>query len=125
MPSGRLTDYNDEIVEKAWEYVNEAHIEKGHIIPTIAGLAMHIGVSRDTCYEWAKHEDKLFSDIMENLMQIQEQELVSKGLTGKFVSPITKLLLTKHGYSDKIEQDNTSSDGSNAPNTIIIKGAGE
>ena len=31
------------------------------------------------------------------------------------------MMLTKHGYSDKVEQDHTSSDGSMTPKEIIIR----
>jgi hypothetical protein len=33
------------------------------------------------------------------------------------------MMMTKHGYSDKVEQDVTSSDGSLAPTRIIIEAA--
>jgi hypothetical protein len=33
------------------------------------------------------------------------------------------MMLTKHGYSDKVETDVTSSDGSLAPTQIIIRAA--
>lgn len=68
------------------------------------GLALHLGIAKSTCFQWAIDEGKeQFSDIVRQVEQKQEEILVSKGLTGDFTSPITKLMLTKHGYSDRQE----------------------
>lgn len=118
MPSGRLTDYSPEIVEKAWEYANGGWIKAGDKVPSIAGLACEIGIHRETCHEWAKDKNKVFSDILRAIAQKQERELLNNGLSGTFNPPITKMMLSKHGYSDKIESDLTSSDGSMTPQII-------
>jgi hypothetical protein len=123
MVSGRLTDYSNEIVEKAWEYVNGGWITAGDKVPSIAGLACEIGIHRETCYEWAKDKNKVFSDILKAIAQKQERELLNNGLDGTFNPPITKMMLSKHGYSDRVEQDITSSDGSMAPTRIVIEAA--
>ena len=112
MAGGRPTDYTPELVAKAWEYANGGWVECGHMVPSVAGLALHLGISRETCYAWEKDEAKEFSDILCRIALNQECDLINGGLSGKFNSPITKMMLTKHGYSDRIEQDNTSSDGS-------------
>jgi hypothetical protein len=112
MTAGRPTLYTPKLVKAAWDYVNGGWITAGDKVPTVAGLACEIGVHRDTCHEWAKDDSKQFSDILQEIAQKQERELVNNGLTGDFVAPITKMMLTKHGYSDKVEQDHTSSDGS-------------
>lgn len=123
MPAGRPTDYTPELVAKAWEYAEGGWIAAGDKVPSVAGLACEIGIHRDTCHEWAKDKNKEFSDILKAIAQIQERELVNNGLTGDFTAPITKMMLTKHGYSDKLEQDHTSSDGSLAPQQIVIRAA--
>jgi len=50
----------------------------------------------------------------------QERKLVTGGLEGKYNPAITKMMLTKHGYSDKVEQAHTSPDGSMSPTRIEI-----
>jgi hypothetical protein len=120
MTAGRPTSYTKELVEAAWEYVNGGWITAGDKVPTVAGLACEIGIHRDTCHEWAKDESKEFSDILQAIAQKQERELVNNGLAGEFVAPITKMMLTKHGYSDKVEQDVKSSDGSMTPKSSEI-----
>jgi len=109
-------------VKAAWDYVNGGWITAGDKVPTVAGLACEIGVHRDTCHEWAKNDNKQFSDILQEIAQKQERELVNNGLTGDFVAPITKMMLTKHGYSDKVEQHVTSPDGSMTPTQVIVQG---
>jgi hypothetical protein len=108
----RPTDYTPALLKKAKEYLAN-YEELGDAIPSIAGLAVELQVSRDTIYDWRKHEDKKeFSDILQDILSTQERILVSKGLKGEFNSNIAKLALGKHGYTDK--QDVTS-DGKALP----------
>jgi len=125
MPAGRPTYYTPELVAKAWEYANGGWIVAGDPVPSVAGLACEIGVRRETCHAWAKDETKEFSNILGVIAENQERQLVKNGLLGEFSSPITKMMMTKHGYSDKLEQDHTSSDGSLRPTTIIIADAND
>jgi hypothetical protein len=109
----RPTDYNPEILESALNYLANFK-ELGDVVPTVAGMACEIGVSRETIYAWAKDESKPeFSDILMQVMEKQERNLVNGGLAGGFNPAVTKMLLTKHGYSDKSEvvQDVTVRDG--------------
>jgi len=46
---------------------------------------------------------------------LQHRGLVNGGLSGKFNPAITKMMMTKHGYSDKQELAHTSPDGSMSP----------
>lgn len=104
MAGGRPTKYCPEILEAAREYIAnyQAHGDK---IPSIAGLAVVLKVGRDTLHIWAKDEDKAeFSYILAELLATQEKLLVNNGLDGTFNAAITKLVLGKHGYSEKLEQ---------------------
>ena len=92
----------------------------GDMIPSIEGMAEHLGLHRDTLYAWAKQKDKGFSDILGRCMQVQAKTLVNNGLNNTFNSAITKLVLGKHGYHDKMEQDITSSDESMKPTIIQL-----
>ena len=113
--TGRPRTYKPDMVEKARRYI-ASHEDFDDPVPTVAGLACVLGVVRDTCYQWAKDEDKPeFSDILSELAQKQERCLVRGGLMSDFNAPIAKMMLTKHGYSDRVESDHTSSDGSMTP----------
>lgn len=118
MAGGRPTVYNAELLKRAKGYLT-AFKDMGDMIPSIAGLACVLGVTRETCHTWAKDPEKAeFSDILKELMQRQERELINGGIGGSFNSTITKLVLSKHGYSDKVETDLKSSDGSMTPNVV-------
>ena len=123
MSAGRPSIYTPELVKRARGYLT-SYQDMGDEVPTVAGLACVLGVVRDTCYQWASDPEKAeFSDILKELAQRQERVLVNKGLKGDFNAPITKMMLTKHGYSDRVENDHTSSDGSLAPLRIVIEAA--
>ena len=115
----RPTKWNKEIEEKAQAYINDYEMY-GDMIPSIEGMAEHLGLHRDTLYDWAKHKDKGFSDILRLTIQNQERTLINNGLNNTFNSAITKLVLGKHGYHDKMEQDITSSDESMKPTVIQL-----
>ena len=67
-----------------------------------------LGLSRETLRLWSKDEDKEeFFGILEAINQKQECVLLDNGLTGKFNSTITKLVLGKHGYHDRPQQGDT------------------
>lgn len=105
---GRPTDYSKEILDKVSDYILN-HKEYGDEVPSVAGLSTHLNIARSTIYDWASQEDKKeFSDILEKLLSTQEKALINSGLNGKFNSTITKLILTKHGYTDKAD---VTSDG--------------
>lgn len=100
---GRPTKYNKEILEKAIAYLDGGY-EALEPVPTIAGLSLQLNIARETVYDWAKQDEKGdFSDIVSNLMAKQEMGLMAGGIRGEFNASITKLALTKHGYSDKQE----------------------
>lgn len=105
---GRPTEYNEEILNKAKEYLESCtDTDKGVKLPSIEGLARYLQIARSTLYLWEKeHQD--FSDILEDIKTEQAERLINNGLSGNYNSTITKLILTKHGYSDKTESDVTS-----------------
>lgn len=104
MPMGRPSKYTPELLEMAQHYVDN-YEEYDDPIPSIAGLACELGISRDTLHTWAKDPDKVeFSDIYIKLMSSQERSLLKGGLRDGFSPAVTKMVLTKHGYSDRVEQ---------------------
>ncbi len=104
MPAGRPSLYTPELLEKAYEYLEVWQTLEHNVMPSIAGLSVFLGVSRETCRAWQLEADKEeFSGICRELMAKQELILADKGLTGDFNPTITKLMLTKHSYSDRQE----------------------
>lgn len=117
---GRPTDFNEQILIDAKAYIDSCEDEQRSVVtgesenytkyeeklkvklPTIEGLARHLKIHRTTVYAWQK-EHLEFSYIIEELLQKQAERLLSNGLSGDYNSTIAKVLLTKHGYTDKQE----------------------
>lgn len=130
---GRPTEYNDQILVRARAYLDlcqdsdrkideelEPQPHGGSLkrsrenildvkIPTKGGLARYLGVHRDTLYAWSKVYPE-FSDIMEAVGAEQEDRLINKGLSGAYNPTIAKVLLTKHGYREGIDQTTNDKD---------------
>ena len=115
---GRPSKYTDQTVSNAVHYIENYDTEFGDQMPTVAGLALHLDISKETVYEWGRNGKYLhFSDILNRLMAEQERILLNKGLDGTFNSAITKLVLSKHNYSDR--QDITTN-GQSIKNDWVI-----
>jgi len=120
-PGGRPTKYNDQTIPKTQFYLDNFEA-LGDKIPSIAGLADHLEVTRETVHDWLLQEEKAeFSYNVKRILQRQEKVLANKGLDGEFNSSITKLLLTKHGYSDKVEGTLGGPGGAPIPIQYIIQ----
>lgn len=112
-----------ESLAKAKEYLMGGYETVGDVVPSVAGLACYLGVSRKTVYEWVKESTDL-SDTLEGILAMQENKLINKGLNGDFNPTITKLMLANHGYSEKQEVDHKSSDNSMSPTKIVLVAGG-
>jgi len=111
-------------LEEAREYIQGGYEANGEVIPTMSGLAVHLGVARDTVINWAKQESNKHREewqyISEWLKAVQEVKLINKSLLREFDSTISRLILsTNHGYNEKSRVDHVSSDGSMTPKATI------
>ena len=122
---GRPTEYKPAILKKAKEYLEKCVDEEEDLVksqgdkstsyehrvkvklPSIEGLARYLGIARSAIYNWAD-EHAEFKDILEQILAEQAERLVNMGLSGDYNPTIAKLILTKHGYTDKTETDVTS-----------------
>ena len=111
MAGGRPTKYSPAVLEKTREYA-ENYRAHGDPVPTIAALALILDVDRTTIHAWSKEAGKEeFSYLLTRIELGQERELVSGGIKGEFNPAITKMMLTKHGYTDKVEQTHQGPNG--------------
>jgi hypothetical protein len=116
----RPTKYNKDLVDKARQYV-ETYEEHGHAFPSLVGLADVIDIHTTTLAKWAREEGKEeLSCILDAINRKQQLVAWNKGLTGQYNANLVKLLLGKHGYSEKAQVDSISSDGSLHPTKIVI-----
>jgi hypothetical protein len=114
--SGRPTKLNQELIDLAAKYLKK-HDNFGakSMLPTVERLSIILNVNRDTLYAWdaLPEEEKTplhvaFSDIFMRLKAVQADKLLQMGLTGRYNPVITKLMLTKHDYTDKTQTDLTT-----------------
>jgi hypothetical protein len=90
---GRPTKYTKELVSAIDEFFNEA-VPTNMRIPTVEGLCLKIGISRNTAYRWAK-ENEEFSDTLELIKVKQKEYLTEIGIFGgkEINATIVSLLL--------------------------------
>lgn len=109
---GRPSKYTPKLLAKAKEYLDSGWEEQEELFPSHVGLCLYIGIGKSTAYDWAKEEGKqAFSDIFEQIMMKQELKIVRNAITGDYNSTIAKVMLTKHGYSDKQQTELTGANG--------------
>lgn len=106
-------------IKRGWEYL-QTFKDHGDVVPTAAGLALAIGVSRKTVFNWVNANREGMAELYETLLATQERILVNRGLTGEFNQGVTKMMLSNNfGYSDRQQFDHISSDSSMTP-TIYV-----
>jgi hypothetical protein len=131
---GRPTKYCEEILHLAQEYINKPFFEtvtkdvptkngietvayeRPNGIPSIAGLAVCLKVSRETIYRWSeKHSD--FCDTLEELKVKQKEFLLYHGLTKGYDSSFAKFVsVNMTDMSDKKEVETNAQ-----PISVTIK----
>lgn len=122
-PVGRPSKLTRELVDKANFYMLSEFQNQGDAVPSHAGLCCYLGIVKSTLYEFAKLKCDLgikFSNTLDAIKVKQEKMLLSGGLLSTYNAPITKLMLTNHGYSDKQEVDLSSHDGTMTPSPAVV-----
>lgn len=96
--SGRPTDYSEEKLKKAQDYLEKCIADKSSM-PSVSELAVVLGVNRETIVSWADDEDKKeFSNTYKRVKALQEQDIISKGLKGKY-NPSMSIFLLKANHN--------------------------
>ena len=116
---GRPTRYTPELIEATHKYIATDWQAAGDAIPSVAGLSLAVGVPQSTLYD-LMHRYSEYRALIDQLLAVQQQRLLTNGLNGTFNPTIAKLILGRHGYSDKVDvqQDITSGGESLAPATF-------
>ena len=108
------TKKTKELLKKCEDYIEECGLVDDKLkMPSVAGLALYLGISRSILNEWRSDEkergdkDCPISDTLSIIKGEQHELLINNGLMGTFSPAIAKLMLHNHGYSDRVETDNT------------------
>jgi hypothetical protein len=106
----RPSEYDPSVLDVAEDYINNFKDKYEDAIPSAAGLACVLGISKSTLYLWKDAHPEL-SDTLSRLQSSQERQAINNGITGVFNPTITKLVLANHGYHDKVDQELTGANG--------------
>jgi hypothetical protein len=102
---GRPSKYTPELLEKAKGYIAK-YESLDHAFPSDIGLADYLDIGTTTLYDWEKDEDKKeFADILGEIDRKQQLVAWNRGLRGDYNANLVKLLLGKHGFSEKRENE--------------------
>ena len=110
---GAPSQYSKTILSKAKEYLDQWE-ELGDYIPQLCGLSEHCQICETTRQKYEKEHEE-FAAVCARVRARQQRVLINKGLSRQADASLSKLLLMKHGYSDRVETDIKSSDGSMSP----------
>ena len=103
-PGGRPTKYNVGMLQSTLEYLENCKADE-RSLPSVEGLALSLGINKDTVYEWDKRYPK-FSDALKEIKMAQKQRLQENGLTNRFNPTMAIFLLkTNHGMIEKTQVD--------------------
>ncbi len=103
---------DDVVINKAVKYLNEFKTAfrsgkkiaiRGETIPSLAGMALYIGISKRALEEKIKSNGRL-GRLNNELMALQEAIALNLGLEGKLNRYITGLVLNRHGYKNPQEE---------------------
>ena len=113
MPGGRPTKLTQDTIVRAQEFL-DTYMDNGYAFPCAVGLAQWLGVVRSTVHLWAKGETPLhaqFSDMLDLIQEEQHRVLWERGMNGSYNANLVKLALTKHNYSDKVQNEHSGPEG--------------
>lgn len=104
---GRPTKYDPlAIFPKIEEYIKMCGTQNQRL-PTIEGLALALGVNRDTLYQWDKDYPE-FSDTLKRILDLQKVQLMDDGMYGgKEVNAGMAIFLLKANHGMKENDPST------------------
>lgn len=99
-------EYNAYIIIPTTDNYLKTYEIYGDTLPSVPGLAIALGVSKEAILQWAEDEDKSeFAKRIDQLQCIAEKQIINLGLTGKWSPVLSKLLLGQYGHSDKATKE--------------------
>jgi hypothetical protein len=117
---GAPTKYTPQIIEELNEYLKEA-IPQNMKIPTVEGIALRLGITKKTLYNWSEVHPE-FLHALDKLKMMQKEALIETGIFGgKEINQAIIALLLKVNH-DMIETTRQEIGGINGqPITILAE----
>lgn len=117
---GRPTKLTPEVFEKATGYLESCketkNSEGAAELPTLAGMAVWLHVSKDSLKRWAEANEE-FCAMLGDIAEEQEKRLINHGLTGKYNGNLAKFILSaRHEYREKSDM---TTDGKALPTPLL------
>lgn len=114
MPAGRPTKYDPKMIRLIQDFLNDSK----YVIHTRNGFAKYIGVNEDTLVEWEKVYPA-FSAAIKAIMENQQDELITRGLSGKY-NPTMSIFLLKANHGMIETEKRILAGDKNEPLTIEL-----
>ncbi len=105
---GSPSKYNGDYIRELGQEYLETWMQTGAKVPSKQGFALFLA-SKQVCnpstfYKWMNEDKPELSEITTAISMFQHEGLITNGLSGRFNPTITKLMLSKHGYSENNDQ---------------------
>lgn len=117
---GRPTEFDPKYIDMIYEYLDGA-VPENMEIPTVEGIALRLGITKKTLYNWSKKNKDLLHALRVLKMR-QKEELVKIGIFGgkEINANIVALLLkVNHKMIETQKADITSKGKSISP--VLVK----
>jgi hypothetical protein len=131
---GKAGILTPDLLDRMDRYLDERQWQDfHHVIPNLAAMCVLLGISSFTFRQWldgdgsGEYRDRI-TKFYARLMDEQQAVLLAGGLSGAFNSTIAKVLLSKHGFSEKTSHEFTQGqleDANSKPAIFIGVGSEE
>lgn len=102
-PGGRPSEWKDEYVALAFDYLTNFDTKYNDAFPMISGLADEIGVEPDTLNNWAKDHPEFFG-ALRRIRTKQKRVVQNKTAFGSMNTTMgIRVLAANHGMAEKQE----------------------
>ena len=112
-PVGPPTKYKESMLAEVENYIENYGTEEfDDIIPMESSVCVMLKIAKPTLLDWVTDGKHLeLSALIQQIKVLQESALINGGLSSRYNPMFSKMILSKHGYSDKVEQtiDQTNS----------------
>lgn len=117
---GAPTKLTPELVERAEQYVIDGFLDAGEMVPSVAGLACYLGISKNSVYKYGE-VDSDFLNTLEIIEVKQEKMLLNGGLSSTYNPTITKLMMSNHGYRESSKTELMGKNGGPIEHSVEAK----